>query len=104
MGFTLLFWPAVAVSLSLLAWSVSTYRTRIAIAAAVLATPFALYFSVFERFRYFALLALATYYAVPVALAYRRRLVALICAVPFIAFVVRAAWLVIRSQQVVWEN
>ena len=90
-------WPAMLASLCLLAWSISEDRPRTALAAALLGTPFLWYFSLSPRFTYIAPLALCAYYAVPVAIAYRRRVVALACAAPFVALVLSAAWFVARS-------
>lgn len=90
-------WPAMLVSLCLLAWSMSAYRPRTAMAAALFGTPFLLYFSMTPRFRYVAPLALCAYYAAPVAIAYRQRAIAFVCAAPFVALVVSAAWFVVRS-------
>lgn len=98
MAFALIGWPAILVSLTLLGWSISEYRTRTAIAAALLGTAFLLYLSASPRFRYIAPLALCAYYAVPVALAYRRRVIALVFAAPFVALVVSVAWFVVRSR------
>ena len=98
MAIALLFWPAILVSLSLMGWSMSEYRPRTAIAAALLGTPVLLYLWGSPRFTYIAPLALCAYYAVPVALAYRRRLIALVCATPFVALAVSVAWLVVRNR------
>jgi hypothetical protein len=91
-------WPAMLASLCLMAWSMSDERPRTALAAALLGTPFLVYVSMSQRFRYIAPLALCAYYAVPVAIAYRKRLLAFVCAAPFVALVITAAWFVIRSR------
>ena len=90
-------WPAMLTSLGLMAWSLLDDRPRTALAAALLGTPFLLYFSMSPRFRYIAPLALCAYYALPVAIAYRRRVLAFVCAAPFVALVLSAAWFVVRS-------
>lgn len=90
-------WPAMLGSLCLMAWSVSEYRPKAAVVAALLGTPFLLYLSGTPRFRYFALLALGAYYAVPVAIAYRQRVIAAVCASPFVGLVLTVGWLVARG-------
>jgi hypothetical protein len=90
-------WPAMLGSLCLMAWSIAEYRPRTAVAAALLGTPFLLYFSMSERFRYIGPLVLCAYYAVPVAIAHRRRVTAIVCASPFVSSVLIAGWLAARS-------
>jgi hypothetical protein len=97
LAIVLIGWPAMLGSLCLMAWSISEYRPKIAVAAALLGTPFLLYFSGSPRFKYFALLALCAYYAVPVAIAHRRRVIAAMCASPFVGLVLTAGWLVARG-------
>ena len=69
----------------------SEQRTRTALTAALLGTPFLLYFSASEQFKYVAPLALGAYWAVPIAIAYRRSVLALACAAPCVALVARVA-------------
>ena len=91
-------WPAMLASLGLMAWSISESRPKTALAAALFGTPFLLYFSLSERFGYIAQLALCAYYAMPVAIVYRQRVIALVCGAPCVALVLSAAWFVARSR------
>jgi hypothetical protein len=91
-------WPAIIGSLFLMAWSMSKYQPRTAVAAALLGTPFLVYLSMSPRFKYVAPLVLCAYYAVPVAIAHRRRVIALVCASPFVGLVLTMGWFVTRSR------
>jgi hypothetical protein len=97
LAIVLIGWPAMIGSLGLMAWSISEYRPKTAVAAALLGTPFLLYFSGSPRFKYIALFALCAYYAVAVAIAYRQRALAVVCATPFVGLVLTAGWLVTRG-------
>lgn len=90
-------WPAAFASFVLTVLAVRRLAVRTALAGVLIGTPFLMYLSMSERFRYFGPIALLLYYSVPMAVRSRRRLVAFVCIAPFTALAVIVAWLAIQS-------
>jgi hypothetical protein len=90
-------WPAVIASITLASVGVSLGSWRVALAGALLGSPFLFYLFATPRFRWVALVVALLYLGSARAVAGLNRALALAMAAPFVILAVFVAWTVLNQ-------